>query len=34
MYVTSANKMEFSLTTKTKIYYLQVVRKEGMKLMG
>lgn len=34
MYVTLANKMEFSLTTKTKIYYLKVVGKQGTKLMG
>lgn len=34
MYVTLANKIKISLTARTKIYYLKVVRKVGMKLMG
>lgn len=34
MYVIFANKIKFSLTTRTKIYYLKVVRKVGTELMG
>lgn len=34
MYITFAKKIKIFLTARTKIYYLKVVRKVGMKLMG